>query len=75
MARQCVVLRKFGGPEGREYQIGELVDVEEWRHAERLIATRHLRPASAEEIANAVEVDETFVARPKVKKKKHRVSA
>lgn len=71
MARACVVLRKFGGPEGREFQVGELVDVETWRHADRLIATRHLRPASAEEIANAVEVEETFTARPKVKKKRH----
>ncbi len=31
------VLRAFGGPEGKVYESGEVVDVTNWRHAGQLV--------------------------------------
>lgn len=36
------VLREFGGPEGRMYQPGEVVDVTTWRNAHRLVEQRKI---------------------------------
>lgn len=36
------VMREFGGPEGRVYKRGEVVDVTNWRHAGRLVEQHKL---------------------------------
>lgn len=67
---QCVVLRKISGPGGSELLPGEIIDAGEYRNAERLIQQNRLRVATPDEIANAVEVDETFtpIVKPPVVK-------
>lgn len=36
------VLRDFGGPQGRVYKSGEVVDTTDWRHATRLVEQHKL---------------------------------
>jgi len=54
---QCVVLRQFEGAQ-RRFAVGELVDASEWRNRTRLITQRYLRPATDEELHQAVVVEE-----------------
>ena len=62
---QFVVQKSFEGAEGRVFQTGELVDAENWRNRESLIRGRYLRVATADEIASAVDVPDTFVTAKK----------
>lgn len=65
MSQHCVVTRTFGGPEGRVFEQGEIVDAAEWKHTSRLLAQRYLRLATAEEITSAEDVDPVAAVRPK----------
>lgn len=60
---QFVVQKAFEGPMARVFQPGELVEAEGWRNLDRLLTTRYLRPATADEIASAEPTDPVFLPR------------
>lgn len=66
---QCVVLRIFEGAH-HQFAVGELVDASEWRNRDRLISQRYLRPATAQELEQAVSVEEPEFSPPKVNRKR-----
>jgi allophanate hydrolase subunit 2 len=71
MAQWYVVVKKFGGPDGRVFQPGELLDVSEaQRNVQRLVAHRYLRPATVDEVANAVEVEAEEVVPARVARRR-----
>jgi len=67
---QCVVQRPFEGPGARVFQAGELVEAEEWKNRDKLVAQRYLRPATGDEIASAEPADPVFVTTRKSKRGK-----
>lgn len=67
----CVVQKSFGGPEGRVFEMNELVEAGSFRNRTALLEQRYLRVASPEEIASAVDEDEPAPA-PKPLKAKAR---
>lgn len=65
---QFVVQKAFEGPMARVFQPGELVEADGWRNLDRLLTTRYLRTATADEIANAEPADPVFL--PSQKKRR-----
>ena len=50
---QFVVQKSFEGANGRLFQPGEIVEAGEWRNLTKLVNTRYLRTATADELATA----------------------
>lgn len=55
---ECVVLKAFPGPRGKSFLPGEIVNTRKWRNTDKLIDQRKMRLATAEELANSVELED-----------------
>ncbi len=58
--KRVVVVRPFPGPEGKIFQIGEVVNTSGWRNVEALVEQRYIRAHRGEARSSADEVEEPF---------------
>jgi len=62
---QFVVQKSFEGAEGRQFQPGEIVEAGGWRNLTKLVNTRFLRTATADELATAEEAEPVYAGKKK----------
>ena len=53
----CVVQRRFGGPKGATFLIGQLIELPDGTRLNQLVEQRFVRLATQKEIDGAEEVD------------------
>jgi hypothetical protein len=72
----CVVQKRFGGPRGALFLIGQLLELPDGTRLHQLIEQRFVRLATQKEVDGAEEVDvdvdpPTPTETPKVRRRKH----